>query len=101
MSTAARNYVKVADFVHFTQIGILDPHSQCYAAGWIEPEPPAFAERDFVLMVIRDRALSLIADQECAVCQFDERADAMEPRDDSRKFDIRFPSEIKIVISVS
>jgi hypothetical protein len=51
-------------------------------------------------MVIGNRALSLISNEQCAVGQFDDRPDAMEPGNNGRKLDMRPSSEIEMIIPV-
>src|ERR1041384_1305433 len=52
-------------------------------------------------MVIRDRPLSLISDQQCAVGQFNYRPHAMETGNNSGELDIRSSSKIEIVVPVA
>ena len=71
MGTTTRNHIEVANLVNFGQVWIFDPDSsQCDTSNRIKLEPATFAERDLVLVVIRNGTLSLISDQQSAVRQF-------------------------------
>ena len=101
MGAATRNHIEVADLVHFAQVWCNPGAPQGDAPDWIEPEPPTIAERDVVLMVIRGGTLSLIADQQRAVRQFDYRPQTMEAGNNGRELDIRFASKVEIVVPVA
>jgi hypothetical protein len=60
---ASRDHIKVADFVNFAEVGLYPVSSQSHTSDRIQPEPPAVAEGDLILMIVRDGTLSLIADQ--------------------------------------
>ena len=98
--TAAGNHVEVADFLNLAQVG-WHPGSPSVTPRPDQPEPPAIAERDIVLMVIRRRTLRLIADQQRAVRQFDKRPHAMETGNDGREPDARPSTKIEIVVPVA
>ena len=101
VGTTTRNHVEVADFINLAQIWILNPDSQGHASNGIKLDPSTFAERDLVLMVIRDRTFRLISDQQCAVCQFNDGPHAMETGHDGRELDIRSSSQVEIVAPVA